>query len=242
MQAEQLTTDSRASWRKRIEFLDVVIALVLYLVLQVLVGILVFGLGNIELSSIEGTLLLLGGVAVATLLSVGLTVAFRWRPFSSIGLRSVSWRWILIGTGIGLLGWAANVGIVSAYIWLTGDASNPQEQLANAAQGSILQFTLLLLLGAVLTPLAEELLFRGILYTWLRRWGVAVAVGVSAVVFGLAHGVSFVLPAAILLGVLTALIYEKSGSVWPAVIAHVANNTIVFVVARVLTEMGTKVS
>ena len=84
MQAEQLTTDSRASWRKRIEFLDVVIALVLYLVLQVLVGILVFGLGNIELSSIEGTLLLLGGVAVATLLSVGLTVAFRWRPFSSI--------------------------------------------------------------------------------------------------------------------------------------------------------------
>ena len=94
----------------------------------------------------------------------------------------------------------------------------------------------------MLTPLAEELLFRGILYTWLRRWGVAVAVGVSAVVFGLAHGVSFVLPAAILLGVLTALIYEKSGSVWPAVIAHVANNTIVFVVARVLTEMGTKVS
>jgi uncharacterized protein len=242
VQAEQLTTDSRASWRKRIGFLDVVIALVLYLVLQVLVGI-VLVLGNIELSSTEGTLLLLGGVALATLLSVGLTVAFRWRlSLYSIGLRSVSWRWILIGSGSGLLGWVANVGIVSAYIWLTGDTSNPQEPLTNAAQESTLEFTLLLVLGAVVLPLAEELLFRGILYTWLRRWGVAVAVGVSAVVFGLAHGVSVVLPAAIMLGILTALIYEKSGSVWPAVMVHVANNAIVFAVARVLTEMGTKVS
>ena len=78
----------------------------------------------------------------------------------------------------------------------------------NAAQESTLQFTLLLMLGALVVPLAEELLFRGMLYTWLRRWGVAVAVGVSAIVFGLFHGVSVVLPSAVLLGVLTALIYD----------------------------------
>ena len=243
MQTELTTIDSRASWRKRIGFLDVVIAFVLYLVLQILGVILVSVLGNVEPSSVEETLLIVAVVALSTLLSVGLTVAFRWRlSFSSIGLRSVSWRWLLAGTGIGLLGWAANVGISFAYVWLTGDASNPQEPLVNAAQESTLQFTLMLMLGALAVPLAEELLFRGILYTWLRRWGVAVAVGVSAIVFGLFHGVSVVLPVAVLLGVLTALIYEKSGSIWPAVMVHVANNAIVFAIARVLTAMGTEVS
>jgi uncharacterized protein len=243
MQTELTTIDSRTSWRKRIGFLDVVIAFVLYLVLQVLGVTLVLVLANVEPSSVEETLLIVAVVALSTLLSVGLTVAFRWQPsFSSIGLRSVSWRWLLAGTSIGLLGWAANVGISFAYVWLTGDASNPQEPLVNAAQESTLQFTLMLMLGALVVPLAEELLFRGILYTWLRRWGVAVAVGVSAIVFGLFHGVSVVLPAAILLGVLTALIYEKSGSLWPAVMVHVANNAIVFAIARVVTEIGTEVS
>ena len=238
-----MTTDSRAAWRKRIGFLDVVIAFVLYLVLQVLGVALVLVFGNVEPSSVEETLLIVAVVALSTLLSVGLTVALRWGPsFSSIGLRSASWRWLLAGAGIGLLGWAANVGIGVAYVWLTGDASNPQEPLVNTVQESTLQFTFMLLLGALVVPLAEELLFRGILYTWLRRWGVAVAVGVSAIVFGLFHGVSVVLPAAVLLGVLTALIYEKSGSIWPAVMAHVANNAIVFAIARVLTEMGTEVS
>jgi uncharacterized protein len=238
-----MTTDSRASWRKRIGFLDVVIAFVLYLVLQVLGVTLVLVLANVEPSSVEETLLIVAVVALSTLLSVGLTVALRWRPsFSSIGLRSVSWRWLLAGAGIGLLGWAANIGTSLAYIWLTSDASNPQEPLVNAAQESTLQFTFMMILGALVVPLAEELLFRGMLYTWLRRWGVAVAVGVSAIVFGLFHGVSVVLPAAVLLGVLTALIYEKSGSIWPAVMVHVANNAIVFGIARVLTEMGTEVS
>jgi len=51
-----------------------------------------------------------------------------------------------------------------------------------------------------------------------------------------------VLPAAVLLGVLTALLYEKSRSVWPAVMVHVVNNVLVFVVVRVLIELGIKVS
>jgi uncharacterized membrane protein len=44
-----MTSDSRASWRKRIGFLDVVIAFVLYLVLQVLGVVLVLVLANVEL-------------------------------------------------------------------------------------------------------------------------------------------------------------------------------------------------
>jgi membrane protease YdiL (CAAX protease family) len=35
------------------------------------------------------------------------------------------------------------------------------------------------------------------------------------------------------LGVVAALLYERSGSIWPAVTAHVVNNAIVFMVAAI---------
>jgi membrane protease YdiL (CAAX protease family) len=65
-----------------------------------------------------------------------------------------------------------------------------------------------------------------------------VATAVSAVVFGLFHGVNVVLPAAIVLGILNAALYERSGSIWPAVVAHAVNNTLIFVVTRIAFESG----
>jgi membrane protease YdiL (CAAX protease family) len=64
--------------------------------------------------------------------------------------------------------------------------------------------------------------------------GVVLATVVSAVVFGLFHGAPVLIAAAAVLGVLNAILYEKSGSLWPAVAAHAANNTLLFVLARVL--------
>ena len=60
-----------------------------------------------------------------------------------------------------------------------------------------------------------------------------VAVPVSAVFFGLFHGVNVVLPGAIVLGILAALLYEKSGSIWPPVVAHAVNNMAAFTLIRV---------
>jgi len=37
-----------------------------------------------------------------------------------------------------------------------------------------------------------------------------------------------VLPAAIVIGIITAVLYERSRSIWPGVLAHVLNNAIVF--------------
>ena len=141
--------------------------------------------------------------------------------------------------GVGLLAWLVNRGVVVFYVWITGDASNPQAGMAETATGgSVGQFALLVLLGGLIAPFGEELLFRGTLYAWLRRWGVVLATVVSAGVFGLFHGVNVVLPAAVVLGVLCALLYEKSGSIWPAVAAHAVNNTLIFVLARVAAELG----
>lgn len=85
---------------------------------------------------------------------------------------------------------------------------------------------LLVVVGGLLAPVVEELLFRGILYTYLRRWGAAVAIIVSTLAFGLPHGGFF--PIYLTGGLIFALLYEYSGSLLPAVIAHIINNTFWF--------------
>jgi len=225
---------------RSIGLLEVGVAILCYLLLSVAAGVALVARGY-DLASEDPAmwLWLIAATAAAPIAGVGVAVALRSRSFAAIGLKRVPGRWLLIGAGIGLLAWAINRGVVLLYVWVTGDASNPQAGLANIAiNGSIVQFALLVLLGGLITPFGEEMFFRGVLYTWLRRWGVVLATVISAVVFGVFHGVNVVLPAAIVLGVFNAILYERSGSIWPAVVAHVVNNTLIFAITRIAFEYG----
>ena len=83
---------------------------------------------------------------------------------------------------------------------------------------------------ASIGPLVEELLFRGVLLSaLLRRLRTAWAVLASAVLFALVHlpdlrWLWYALPNLALLGVVLAWLRLRSGSLWPAVIAHAINN------------------
>ena len=171
---------------------------------------------------------------MAALAGGGLTAAIGRRGFRALGLRSVSGRWLLVGLGAGLAVMLANRVVVLLYVWATGDASNPQAGMAGTADGTPLQFALIVALGGLFVPFAEEVLFRGVLYGWLRRWGVVLATLVSAAVFGIAHFAPVIMIPAALMGVVNAVLYERSGSLWPAVAAHAVNNVIAFVIARAL--------
>lgn len=84
---------------------------------------------------------------------------------------------------------------------------------------------LLLLAVGILAPVAEELVFRGMLFGRLKEWlKPEAAVLISSVIFGLYHGnvVQFVY--AFLLGTLFALIYYRTGTLWTAVAGHVSAN------------------
>jgi len=117
---------------------------------------------------------------------------------------------------------------------VTRDPATPQQNLVDTAAGPVWGLIGLLAAGAVLAPLGEELLFRGIVFGGLRGYGLVISTLVSAVLFGLAHGINVVLPAAIVLGVLNALLYHRSRSIWPSIVSHAVNNTIVFVTVAIL--------
>jgi uncharacterized protein len=75
-------------------------------------------------------------------------------------------------------------------------------------------------------PFGEEVAFRGILYPALRtRFNVAPAAALSAALFAVAHGYGVVGFAAVFWsGVIWAVAYERTGSLWPCIIAHGAGN------------------
>jgi membrane protease YdiL (CAAX protease family) len=79
----------------------------------------------------------------------------------------------------------------------------------------------------VAAPLAEELVFRGLIYRLGRRaWGPWPAAVVSALVFGLVHGEPWYLFGLVALGLLLAAVYELTGSLWSAVIVHAVHNAV----------------
>lgn len=76
-------------------------------------------------------------------------------------------------------------------------------------------------------PFAEEFLFRGLLYRALdRQWGGWRAVAGAAAFFAIYHSPLAWVPVA-LVGAANALLFKRSGSLWPAVLLHMSYNTVV---------------
>ncbi len=84
-----------------------------------------------------------------------------------------------------------------------------------------------ILLIVILAPVAEEVCFRGMLFGGFRtRFNLPVAAIGAGLVFGALHystGISAV-PQLMVLGAIFAVVYEKTESIWPAIIFHMINN------------------
>jgi membrane protease YdiL (CAAX protease family) len=85
-----------------------------------------------------------------------------------------------------------------------------------------------LLLMVVLAPIVEELIFRGLLYRMLReRWGIWISVAVSAAFFSLVHH-GILLSPQLIGGIIFALAYEWSRSLWVSIALHMGANAAVY--------------
>ena len=111
--------------------------------------------------------------------------------------------------------------------------STEYQNASNAFYGS--SIWLELLGSAIITPILEELLHRGVVYGRLRRMmSMWPAVILSALVFAALHFNIVQFTYAFLLGIVFALFVEKTGHIYPAILAHIVANGI----AVIRTETG----
>lgn len=89
--------------------------------------------------------------------------------------------------------------------------------------------------ACLLAPVAEELLFRGSLYGWLRQHvTAAVAIPLTAAAFAAIHQMSGLLAITVALGVGAAWVRERTGSITPFMAMH-ALTVIVMIVYSYVT-------
>jgi hypothetical protein len=159
-----------------------------------------------------------------------------------LGFRLDGWQRQVV---LGILGAAVTIPVAIAServaIYLMGLVEGPAEAVARAAAEhsgdplrpvfeavrGVVPVGWVFVLLAVVVPVGEEVFFRGFVYGGLRaRWGLTAAALASAVFFAAVHmQVVHALPIFIL-GLVLALLYERSGGLLTSIVTHSINNVI----------------
>jgi membrane protease YdiL (CAAX protease family) len=176
-------------------------------------------------------------VLEATFLAAPLVFALRTRPAGSgaiealraLGFRRFDWRvaalWVVIAAG---LGFAAS----SLYDQVKGPLGLQTNTDTLAEQIKVMPLTTLglLLAGALVAPLCEEVFFRGFLLPGAARsMPVWAAIIVSSALFGIAHADLGSLAPLIVIGLLLGVVRYKTRSLWPPIFLHTLNNAIALI-------------
>jgi membrane protease YdiL (CAAX protease family) len=92
-------------------------------------------------------------------------------------------------------------------------------------------FVAFFLVVTLLAPVVEELTYRGLGITLLQPWGSALAVIVSGLLFGAAHGLVVGLPILAFFGIVLGWLRLRTDSVFPGMMLHATFNGIALIVA-----------
>lgn len=184
----------------------------------------------------EMTFAAVGAMGIAIYIALCITGWFFAVKRRGASLRDAGFRPVTAGTLLKMLpvtiGMMMLTGlVVSLSSLLFGDVPTAQDQVVGGADSiALADFVWLFVLGAVAAPIAEEFLFRGLLYPLLRnRLSVAVAVGISAFAFAFVHFLPPLIPALLVMGVVLALLMERFKSLYPAMVVHALNNAVALV-------------
>jgi membrane protease YdiL (CAAX protease family)/uncharacterized RDD family membrane protein YckC len=160
-----------------------------------------------------------GAVFLLVLLFVKLR---RHATLASLGLRGVHWRWLLAALPFTFAAFLLEsiTGLLSQSLFPQTPA-NQCVSIRDAYQGAL---PLAVIGVAVIAPLVEEIVFRGMVFGWLRgRTPIGWAVVISAALFSLEHigflQLTLFLPI-FAAGLVLATLYHHAGSIWPSVLVH----------------------
>ncbi|HDR8196768.1 CPBP family intramembrane glutamic endopeptidase [Bacillus thuringiensis] len=180
----------------------------------------------------------LTGLTIAIVLVLGvyfMVLRPKKLSWSEVGIRSFSiksWKFILLLTIMLLVG-DVIVMVLTSFI-----GNSYENSKTEAIQQSVNFFTVLIAFvsAAIISPIYEEIFYRGFLYRWLRtRFGMIGAILLSSLIFTIVHIPTYnAMPVNFLSGIVFAWAYERTNSIWPSVIIHGLTNGIMVL----MTAMG----
>jgi len=202
--------------------------------LPCLAAVIAVELGTWVVTSKSGyhPMLILAGARLLQIFLIILIVLTWGKGLPSIGLARSEMvsglkKGLLWSAGFGALGSIACVGLFAASI-------NPLTLIKARLPTQTGDLILFFIVGGMLGPVAEEVFFRGILYGFLRRWGVIVALILSTLIFVLCHPISHGIPVTRLVGgLLFALAYEFGGSLIVPITIHALGNLAIFTLSLI---------
>jgi membrane protease YdiL (CAAX protease family) len=214
---------------------DMALALILPLILMVLnvVTAVTSDVDSEDLSETEHVVgFAFGFVLEAALL--GLALWFTVRKYR-LSWRSLGFRWTRETQ------WWFPLAVVAAslatvYVWvllLYLLDIEPESNIPSSVYDYVIPVIMLGILSVIVAPFVEEVFFRAFLFQGVaRQWGMWAGIGVSGLIFGLAHvgdiDTWLILPAIAVIGGIFAWGFARTGSIYPSMIAHVLFNSLSF--------------
>ena len=186
----------------------------------------------------------------------------RWsRSWSAIGWPPGAWRKGLYQGALWSLGFGAVASAGMGLIYLAGH--NPLQWLRSPLPAKPLELSIFFLVGGIVAPIAEEICFRGAIYSymrdsamamgnilwphpsgprcrpgWMRVVAVFFAILASTTIFALLHAIQGIPIIQIVGGVVLALAYETSRNLMVPMVIHAIANLALFSLSLLAVSLG----
>lgn len=173
------------------------------------------------------------GIQVVLMIGVAWFFAVFWRRSS---FRDLGFRYYNILKAI----WYTFVALIViffmsfSYVFIIDSLfaiEAPASKVEQLIRERSISTNILIVIVAVVAPFAEEVYFRGFLYTAFKKsWGVNAGLFLSSLLFAAAHMEVYSFIPVMIIGWILAYIFEKTKSLVPVIFLHSAYNLILILI------------
>ena len=198
--------------------LTMAVALAVVIGVELLAGWALKGVGLSRFATVGVVRLLqIGGMLLAVIWLEGGLAAIGWQPRAWLAGLTRGLRWSLV--------FALAAGLGMALLYLAGQ--NPVALIRSPLPDRQMDLVLLFVVGGLIAPLAEEICFRGILFSFFRSYGIVAAIVFSTAIFVALH-FNRVPATQVVGGIVFALSFETSRNLMVPITIHALGNLALF--------------
>jgi membrane protease YdiL (CAAX protease family) len=153
-----------------------------------------------------------------------------WREpggWLAVGFARPGAPWMRQAVFVGVAALLIGMLIVNLLAPVAGKPSALLPDLLSGREPRLIDVFMLIAGVCVAAPLMEEILFRGLMFGWLRQ---RLPIALSATIAAFAHSAIHFDPAAMLplaaIFVLFGFLYERTGTLWAPIVAHGLHNAL----------------